>query len=162
MVAFNKMFVMVPVMLAARKLDGEDPNVVYWLRVAYFSVQSVIILVVAYTYIQATTVASQPGNDRVVYIPPAASVCLKCHCCSREVLFFLMFSDPHLSFSSFLAVCGSECQEKVHRNRLQQAHSHNGTWSLGEYLVWDYSYGRIALLQGHGHWFSHSEHHGTL
>ena len=25
--AFNKMFVMLPVMLAARKLDGEDPQV---------------------------------------------------------------------------------------------------------------------------------------
>lgn len=74
MAGFNKMFVMVPVMLAARKLDGEDPNVVYWLRVAYFSVQSLMILLVAYTYIQATTIASKPGNDRTVYIPPAASV----------------------------------------------------------------------------------------
>jgi len=76
MAGFNKMFVMVPVMLAARKLDGEDPNVVYWLRVAYFSVQALIILLVAYTYIQATTIAAKAGNDRVVYIPPAASVCL--------------------------------------------------------------------------------------
>lgn len=76
MVAFNKMFVMVPVMLAARKLDGEDPNVVYWLRVAYFSVQVIVVLLVAYTYILASTAASKPGNDKVVYVPPAPSVSL--------------------------------------------------------------------------------------
>ena len=76
MVAFNKMFVMVPVMLAARKLDGEDPNVIYWLRVAYFSVQALVVLLVAYTYIQAMTIAAKQGNDRIVYIPPAASVCV--------------------------------------------------------------------------------------
>jgi hypothetical protein len=73
MAGFNKMFVMVPVMLAARKLDGEDPTVIYWLRVAYFSVQALVIILVAYTYIQATKIAAKQGNDRIVYIPPAPS-----------------------------------------------------------------------------------------
>jgi hypothetical protein len=74
MVAFNKMFLMVPVMLAARKLDGEDPNIVWWLRIAYFSMQTIVVLLVVYTYIKATAVASMPGNDKVVYVPPAPSV----------------------------------------------------------------------------------------
>jgi hypothetical protein len=74
MVAFNKLFLMLPVMLAARKLDGEDPNVVYWVRIAYFSMQTIVVLLVAYTYIQATAVASKPGNDKVVYVPPVPTV----------------------------------------------------------------------------------------
>ena len=73
MVQFNKLFVMLPVMLAARKLDGEDPNVVYWLRIAYGAVQLVCVLVVAYTYIQASAVSH---SDRVVYVPPPKTVSL--------------------------------------------------------------------------------------
>jgi len=68
--AFNKLFVIVPVMLAVRKLDGEDPTTVHWLRVVYFSVQGVVLALVAYTYIQATAAASAM-EGRVVYVPPA-------------------------------------------------------------------------------------------
>ena len=57
MAGFNTMMVMLPVMLAARKLDAEDPNVVYWLRIAYGCMQSVCVLVVIYTYIQASALA---------------------------------------------------------------------------------------------------------
>mmetsp|Transcript_21034 Transcript_21034/g.27649 ORF Transcript_21034/g.27649 Transcript_21034/m.27649 type:complete len:344 (-) Transcript_21034:172-1203(-) len=67
--AFNKMFVMLPVMLAARKLDSEDPNVVYWLRVAYACVQTVVIAIVGFTYIQAQGAASKASN-KTIYVPP--------------------------------------------------------------------------------------------
>jgi hypothetical protein len=75
MVQFNKMFVMLPVMFLARKLDGEDPLVVYWLRIAYAAVQVVCVLAVVYVYLQAS--AQQSGNaqfSQVVYVPPAAVV----------------------------------------------------------------------------------------
>lgn len=42
MAGFNKMFVMLPVMFAARKLDGEDPNVIYYLRISYFTVLTLL------------------------------------------------------------------------------------------------------------------------
>lgn len=72
MVQFNKMFVMLPVMLMARKLDSEDPKIIYWLRVAYAVVQFLYVLIVGYTYVQASTTAK--GDDRVVYVPPATMV----------------------------------------------------------------------------------------
>lgn len=70
--AFNKIFVMLPVMLAARKLDGEDPNIVHWLRVAYGSIQICCVIIVAYTYIQATAAAGKAQGT--VYVPPPPQV----------------------------------------------------------------------------------------
>lgn len=67
--AFNKLFVMLPVMLAARKLDGEDPNVVYWLRVAYATIQAACALVVIYTYIQASAAAGK-NQGGIIYVAP--------------------------------------------------------------------------------------------
>ena len=69
---------MLPVMFAARKIDGEDPNIVYWLRVAYGTVQTCCLLIVAYTYVQASSSASLLGNG-VVYVPAPAVVSLV-HC----------------------------------------------------------------------------------
>ncbi|CAB9503739.1 Phosphate transport (Pho88) [Seminavis robusta] len=68
--AFNKMFVMLPVMFAARKLDGEDPMVVNYLRIAYGVMQGLCVLVVLYTYLKATAAAAQYTNH-IVYVPPA-------------------------------------------------------------------------------------------
>ena len=76
MVEFNKMFVMIPVMLLARKLDAEDPNVVFYLRLAYGCIQTINLLVVLYTYWKASAVKA----DRVVYVPPPPVV--------SSVLFF--------------------------------------------------------------------------
>jgi hypothetical protein len=75
-VGFNKMFVMIPVMLLARKLDGEDPTTIYWLRCAYGGVQALCVLVVVYTYIQASAYASATTTDKttVVYVPAPATV----------------------------------------------------------------------------------------
>lgn len=70
--AFNKMFVMVPVMLAARKIDGEDPNIVYWLRISYGVVQTLCVLFVIYTYLTAQKVA--PKQNGIVFVPPPPQV----------------------------------------------------------------------------------------
>jgi hypothetical protein len=68
--AINKMFVMLPVMLAARKLDGEDPNIVMMLRTSYFGVQFIIVCLVAYMYIAARKIS----DNTTVYVPPAPTV----------------------------------------------------------------------------------------
>ena len=68
--AFNKMFVMLPVMLAARKIDGENPDTVFLLRCAYGAVQSIIVLLVAYIYISSRSVSSGKDKDRLIYVPP--------------------------------------------------------------------------------------------
>jgi hypothetical protein len=70
MVQFNKMFVMLPVMFAARKLDGEDPNIVNMLRIAYAVMQVVCVSAVLYVYLKAQAIK----DDKVVYVPPAATV----------------------------------------------------------------------------------------
>jgi len=67
---FNKMFVMIPVMLAARKLDAEDPETVHWLRVAYGTMQTICVVVVLYTYLKAS---SSSSSSSVVYVPAAAT-----------------------------------------------------------------------------------------
>jgi Phosphate transport (Pho88) len=71
--AFNKMFVMLPVMFAARKLDGEDPMTVYYLRIAYGAMQAICVLIVLYTYWKATAAATHHAN-KIVYVPPAPTV----------------------------------------------------------------------------------------
>jgi len=65
---FNKMFVMLPVMLMARKLDGEDPTTIHWARVAYGVVQTICVLIVSLTYLKAC----QIKDNTVVYVPPPA------------------------------------------------------------------------------------------
>lgn len=69
----NKLFIMVPVMLASRKLDAEDPTQVFWLRVAYGTIQTISVLIVVYTYIQATAIAGK-SDGATIYVPPAAQV----------------------------------------------------------------------------------------
>ena len=75
MVEFNKMFVMLPVMLAARKLDGEDPDIIFLLRCVYGAVQSVSLLFVLFTYFKASAAAGQPGVAGVkIYVSPPPQV----------------------------------------------------------------------------------------
>lgn len=71
--AFNKMFVMLPVMFAARKLDGEDPMVVHYLRIAYGVMQALNILAVLYAYLQASSASAKYANT-IVYVPPPPTV----------------------------------------------------------------------------------------
>lgn len=56
-------------MFAARKIDGEDPMVVHYLRIAYGVVQALCVLAVLYTYFQASGIAAKFIN-RIVYVPP--------------------------------------------------------------------------------------------
>ena len=67
------MFIMIPVMFAARKLDGEDPMVVYYLRIAYGVVQGICVLAVFYTYLKSFAVAKK-YTDRIIYVPPPPTV----------------------------------------------------------------------------------------
>jgi len=61
---------MLPVMLAARKLDGEDPSTVNMVRIAYAAVQVVCVLAVLWTYFKASTIQ----NSTTIYVPPPAQV----------------------------------------------------------------------------------------
>jgi Phosphate transport (Pho88) len=87
----NKLFIMLPVMLASRKLDAEDPTQVFWLRVAYGTIQTISVLIVVYTYIQATAIAGKAAGS-TIYVSPAAQVRAPClevamnslaWCCNR-------------------------------------------------------------------------------
>lgn len=67
--AFNKMFVMLPVMLAARKLDGEDKDIIFMLRCIYGAVQAIAVIVVLFIYMKASAAAKSAGNVKI-YVPP--------------------------------------------------------------------------------------------
>lgn len=69
--AFNKMFVMLPVMMAARKLDGEDPNIVFLLRCLYGGVQTIALLLVLFTYAKASAAGKDKDNAVKIYVTPA-------------------------------------------------------------------------------------------
>jgi len=67
---FNKLFVMVPVMLAARKLDAEDPTTINYLRIAYGCMQSICVSIVLYTFVKASSLK----NRREHILVPVPSV----------------------------------------------------------------------------------------
>jgi len=77
--AFNKMFVMLPVMMAARKLDGEDPNIVFLLRCCYGAVQACALLLVLFINIKAGAAAADKANNVKIYVAPPPQVSLRCH-----------------------------------------------------------------------------------
>ena len=60
--------------LAARKLDGEDPQVVFMLRCAYAAVQTVAVLTVLFIYAKASAAAKEGGNAVKIYVPPPPQV----------------------------------------------------------------------------------------
>lgn len=61
---------MLPLMFAVRKLDGEDPNIVFMLRCAYGSVQLLIMLAVLYIYMVATKLSKSKLKDEEIYVAP--------------------------------------------------------------------------------------------
>jgi len=65
---FNKLFVMVPVMLAARKLDAEDPNTVKYLRIGYGCMQSICVLLVVYTFMKASSLSGEDAK-KIIFVP---------------------------------------------------------------------------------------------
>lgn len=94
---FNKMFVMLPVMLLARKIDGEDPNVVFWVRLAYGVVQAITLAIAGYTYIQVSTCS----NEKMVYVPPPPVVSMQ-RLLSDSLKAMIL---SQLSFTSSSAFC---------------------------------------------------------
>ena len=80
---FNKMFVMLPVMLAARQLDGEDAHIVYLVRVAYAAMQTLCVVAVLWTFFRARSVRD---STTIVYVPvaPQVSIVFVCVCCFAE------------------------------------------------------------------------------
>ena len=68
---FNKLFVMVPVMLAARKLDAEDKDTVKYLRLSYGCMQSICVLIVLYTFMKASSVKD---GKKIVFVPAPPTV----------------------------------------------------------------------------------------
>jgi hypothetical protein len=185
--AFNKLFVMLPVMLAARKIDGEDPNVVYWLRVAYATIQALCVLVVAFTYIQASGAAGKLKG--VIYVPPQAVVriafyyivvlfcfvgCMHAwHDTVLHLLSCVLLTVAHpcdsrtllptllFYFISFVAIRRSQCQKEIHGKRLWRPRLVHSSILVGKYTLWHLFDGRFAFLQRHGGRFGHSNHHGT-
>ena len=67
---FNKMFVMIPVMLLARQINADDPVTIQYVRLAYGCVQLLCVVAVAYVYVQASRVT----DPRIVYIPAPKTV----------------------------------------------------------------------------------------
>lgn len=78
---FNKLFVMAPVMLAARKLDAEDPTTVQYLRIAYGSMQTICVLIVVYTFMKASALSGKE-TSKVIFVPAPPTVrrlLVSCH-----------------------------------------------------------------------------------
>jgi hypothetical protein len=63
-------------MLAARRLDGEDPKVVLYLRCAYAAVQCVAVIVILFVYYKASLAAKDKANAVKIYVPPPPQVCV--------------------------------------------------------------------------------------
>lgn len=68
---FNKMMVMVPLMLACRKIDGDNADIVFAIRVAYCVVQVITILLSFCVYMKATADATNESKSKkIIYVPP--------------------------------------------------------------------------------------------
>lgn len=91
-------------MLAARRLDGEDPKVVLYLRCAYAAVQCVAVIVIFFVYYKASLAAKDKANAVKIYVPPPPQVC-SC----VNYYFTLVNSEGHAHplFVIILAFCGS-------------------------------------------------------
>jgi phosphotransferase system glucose/maltose/N-acetylglucosamine-specific IIC component len=76
---FNKMFIMIPVMLAARNLKNDDLDTVFMIRVAYVVVQSICLILAVYTYIvissiQGSSTMNNTSINRIIYVPAPPQV----------------------------------------------------------------------------------------
>ncbi len=74
-----------PVMLAARKLDGEDPKVVLYLRCAYAAVQTVAVFIVLFIYFKANAASKDSANAVKIYVSPPPQVSSCCHIFFRHL-----------------------------------------------------------------------------
>lgn len=65
----NKLFIMAPLAFAVRKIDAEDPQQIFILRIAYGVVQTICIIIVAYTFIKTSSMSGKGGT---IYVAPPA------------------------------------------------------------------------------------------
>uniref|UniRef100_A0A7S2PFT9 Uncharacterized protein n=1 Tax=Leptocylindrus danicus TaxID=163516 RepID=A0A7S2PFT9_9STRA len=70
--AINKMFIMLPLIFASRKLDAEDKDTIFYLRALYFPLHAIILLVMIYIYMTASKFAQTEAGKKVIFVPPAA------------------------------------------------------------------------------------------
>lgn len=68
--AFNKLFVMAPLMFAVRKIDGEDPDIVFMLRCSYAIIQCLLVLAVLYVNMAAAKINKSKLKDKEIFVPP--------------------------------------------------------------------------------------------
>lgn len=61
---------MIPMMIAFRKLDGEDPSIVFALRCSYGIIQGLILLAVLYVYLAAVKISKSPRKDDEIFVSP--------------------------------------------------------------------------------------------
>jgi len=66
----NKLFVMLPVLLASRKLDGDDEKTVLYLRIAYGIAQLIMVTCVLIMFMKANALKSSADGDKTVYVAP--------------------------------------------------------------------------------------------
>jgi len=71
--AINKLLVMAPIMLLARKLDATDQNLVFKLRVAYTLLQCVLVLCLMFIYKQARAMKESTAGKKKIFVPAQAS-----------------------------------------------------------------------------------------
>lgn len=61
---------MLPVMLAARKLDGENPEIIFLLRCVYAAVQAIAVIVVCFVYYKAHLASKDKAHEVKMFVPP--------------------------------------------------------------------------------------------
>lgn len=66
----NKLFVMLPVLFAARKLDSEDEKTILYLRIAYGVTQFIMLVCVLFLFMKANALKSSTEGGKIIYIPP--------------------------------------------------------------------------------------------
>jgi len=66
----NKLFVMLPVLFASRKLDGDDETTVFYLRIAYGVAQLLMVFITIFLFMKANALKSSKDGDKIVYVPP--------------------------------------------------------------------------------------------
>lgn len=77
-------------MMAARKLDGEDPNIIFMLRCLYGGVQAIAVMVVLFIYMKASSASQEKGNAVKIYVPPAPQVSFFALSCLSKLILFML------------------------------------------------------------------------
>lgn len=68
----NKALLMLPLWYFARKLDSDDPDIVFKLKCAYYTVQCVILSIIFYLYTKALEFKKSKKGQEKVFVPKAA------------------------------------------------------------------------------------------